>query len=37
MTVNQWDQTVHMDDGSRVFPDGTKVQWPNWEKPAALA
>ena len=36
MSVNQWDQTVHLEDGSRVHPDGTKVTWPNWQ-PAALS
>lgn len=30
MPVNQWDSTVHMEDGTRVHPDGTKVTWPNW-------
>jgi len=30
-TVNVYDDTVHFEDGSRAFGDGTKVQWPNWQ------
>jgi hypothetical protein len=29
-TVNEWDDTVHFENGKRAFSDGTQVQWPNY-------
>ena len=29
-TPNQFDDTIHQDNGERVFRDGTPLQYPNW-------
>lgn len=30
-TPNQWDDTIHQDDGVRTFRDGVPLQYPNWQ------
>ena len=32
--VNQWDASIHFENGTRAMPDGHQLQWPNWEAPA---
>lgn len=29
-TVNIWDRTIHLDNGTRTDENGKQLQWPNW-------
>lgn len=30
-TVNEYDATIHLANGTRVNSDGSEIQWPNWQ------
>ena len=34
-TVNIWDRSIHLDNGTRTDETGKKLQWPNWQPESA--